>query len=144
MYRPMFKLFHQVVYHVGMTTNVTRFYKTNPNCTSSKIELTPPVDSYTIVLLVLTLSTTQGWLVQQTSFLGGVKSLNDSFWPCEGPSLARISDLLVDGLIMLVKYILNLVYAPPHSQPKASCGCAHSFCYCFGKSVCVQSTQLLK
>ena len=29
--------------------------------TSDIIKLTPPVDSYTIVLLVLTLSTTQGW-----------------------------------------------------------------------------------
>ena len=45
-------------------TNVTRFYKTEPNRTSGKIKLTPPVDSYTIVLQVLTLSTTQttqGW-----------------------------------------------------------------------------------
>ena len=53
---------------------VTRFYKTDPNRTSGKIKLTPPVDSYTIVLVVLTLSTTQttrGWF-QQTSFLGGV------------------------------------------------------------------------
>ena len=43
---------------------VTRFYRTNPNRTSGKIKLTPPVDSYTIVLQVLTLSTTQttrGW-----------------------------------------------------------------------------------
>ena len=38
---------------------VTRFYKTDPNRTSGNIKLTPPVDSYTIVLLVLTLSTTQ-------------------------------------------------------------------------------------
>ena len=46
------------------STKVTRFYKTDPNRTSGKIKLTPPVDSYTIVLLVLTLSTTQttrGW-----------------------------------------------------------------------------------
>ena len=53
---------------------VTRFYKTDPNRTSGKIKLTPPVDSYTIVLVVLTLSTTQttrGWF-QQTSFLGSV------------------------------------------------------------------------
>ena len=53
---------------------VTRFYKTDPNRTSGKIKLTPPVDSYTIVLVVLTLSTTQttqGWF-QQTSFLGCV------------------------------------------------------------------------
>ena len=38
---------------------VTRFYKTDPNRTSGKIKLTPLVDSHTIVLLVLTLSTTQ-------------------------------------------------------------------------------------
>ena len=38
---------------------VTRFYKTDPNRTSGKIKLTSPVDSYTIVLVVLTLSTTQ-------------------------------------------------------------------------------------
>ena len=51
---------------------VSRFYKTDPNLTSGKIKLTPPVDSYTIVLVVLTLGTTQttqGWF-QQTSFLG--------------------------------------------------------------------------
>ena len=43
---------------------VTRFYKTDPNRTSGKIKLTPPVDSYTIVLVVFTLSTaqtTRGW-----------------------------------------------------------------------------------
>ena len=53
---------------------VTIFYKIGPNRTSGKIKLTPPVDSYTIILVVLTLSTTQttrGWC-QQTSFLGGV------------------------------------------------------------------------
>ena len=38
---------------LDMYTYVTRFYKTDPNCTSGKIKLTPPVDSYTIVLLVL-------------------------------------------------------------------------------------------
>ena len=38
---------------------VTTFYKTDPNRKSGKIKLTPPVDSYTIVLLVLTLSSTQ-------------------------------------------------------------------------------------
>ena len=46
------------------TTNVTRFYKIVPNQTPGKIKLAPPVDSYTIVLLVLTFSTTQttrGW-----------------------------------------------------------------------------------
>ena len=32
---------------------VTRFYKTDPNRISGKIKLTPPVDSYTIVLLKL-------------------------------------------------------------------------------------------
>ena len=51
---------------------VTRFYKTDPNRTSDKIKLTP-VGSYSIVLLVLTLSTTQttrSWF-QQMSFPGG-------------------------------------------------------------------------
>ena len=38
---------------------VTRFYKIGPDRTSGKIKLTPPVDSHTIILLVLTLSTTQ-------------------------------------------------------------------------------------
>ena len=55
-------------------TIVTRFYKTDPNRTLAKIKLTPPVDSYTIILVVLTLGTnqtTQGWF-QQTSFLGSV------------------------------------------------------------------------
>ena len=50
--------------HTTVCLDVTRFYKTDPNRTSGKIKLTPPVDSYTIVLLVLTLSTTQttqGW-----------------------------------------------------------------------------------
>ena len=32
---------------------MTRFYKTNPNRTSDKIKPTSPVDSYTIVLVVL-------------------------------------------------------------------------------------------
>ena len=53
---------------------MTRFYQTDPNCASGKIKLTPPVGSYTIVLVVLTLSTTQttrGWF-RQMSFLGGV------------------------------------------------------------------------
>ena len=94
-----------------MAAFVTRFHKTNPNRTSGKIKLTPPVDSYTIVLLVLSLSatqTTQGWF-QQTSFLGGVESSNDSFWPCEGSDLARISGLLVDSLIMLARCFFLLI-----------------------------------
>ena len=72
---------------------VTRFYKTDPNRTSGKIKLTPLVDSYTIVLLVLTLTTTQTTqgLFQQTSFLGSLESLNGGFWPCEGSGIARIS-----------------------------------------------------
>ena len=37
-------------------THVTRFYNTDPNHTSGKIKLTPPVNSYTIILVVLTLS----------------------------------------------------------------------------------------
>ena len=57
---------------IGTTLkNVTRFYKHDPNRTSGKIKLTPPVDSYTIVLVDLTLGTTQttrGWF-QQASFL---------------------------------------------------------------------------
>ena len=36
--------------------NVTRFYKTDPNCTSGKIKLKTLVDSGTIVLLVFTCS----------------------------------------------------------------------------------------
>jgi len=45
--------------------NVTRFWENDPNCTSVKIKLTPPMDSYTTILLVQTLSitqTTEGWL----------------------------------------------------------------------------------
>ena len=57
--------------HILQQKNVTRLYKTDPNRTSDKIKLTPPVDSYTIVLVVCTTQTTQGWF-QQTSFLGGV------------------------------------------------------------------------
>ena len=59
---------------IAVLLYVTRFYKTNPNRTSGKIKLIPPVDNCTIVLVVLTLSTTQttrGWF-QQMSFLGGV------------------------------------------------------------------------
>ena len=87
---------------------VTRFYRTDPNRTSGKIKLTPPVDSYTIVLQVLTLSTTQttrGWYLH-TSFLGGVECSNGGFRPCEGPGLARVSGLLVDSLIMLARRVL--------------------------------------
>ena len=87
---------------------VTRFYRTNPNRTSGKIKLTPPVDSYTIVLQVLTLSTTEttpGWFLH-TSFLGGVECSNGGFRPCEGPGLARVSGLLVDSLIMLARRVL--------------------------------------
>ena len=88
---------------------VTRFYRTDPNRTSGKIKLTPPVDSYTIVLQVLTLSTTQttrGWFLH-TSFLGGVECSNGGFRPCEGPGLARVSGLLVDSLIMLTRRVLR-------------------------------------
>ena len=87
---------------------MTKFYKTDPNRTSGKIKLTPPVDSHTIVLLVVMFSTTQttrGWF-QQTSFLGGVEILNGSIWPCEGSGMARISGILVDGLIMLARRFL--------------------------------------
>ena len=87
---------------------VTRFYRTDPNRTSGKIKLTPLVDSYTIVLQVLTLSTTQttrGWFLH-TSFLGGVECSNGGFRPCEGSGLARVSGLLVDSLIMLARRVL--------------------------------------
>ena len=93
---------------VMLNTNVTRFYRTDPNRTSGKIKLTPPVDSYTIVLQVLTLSTTQttrGWFLH-TYFLGGVECSNGGFRPCEGPGLARVSGLLVDSLIMLARRVL--------------------------------------
>ena len=43
---------------IVVTYYVTKFYITDQNRISGKIKLTPPVDSYTIVLLVLTLSTT--------------------------------------------------------------------------------------
>jgi len=45
-------------------TYVTRFWENDPNRTSVKIKLTPPMDSFTITLLVQTLSitqTTEGW-----------------------------------------------------------------------------------
>ena len=45
--------------YLRMYKYVTRFYKTVPNHTQAKLKLAPPVGSYTIVLLVLTLSTTQ-------------------------------------------------------------------------------------
>ena len=53
---------------------VTRFTKPDPNRTSGKIKLSLPVGSYTIVLVILTLTTTQTtqYWFQQTSFLGGV------------------------------------------------------------------------
>jgi len=44
------------------------------------------MDSFTIVLLVQTLSITQtseGWFLQ-TSFLEGVGDLNGGFWPSKG------------------------------------------------------------
>ena len=96
------------VYTVLVVYSVTRFYRTDPNRTSGKIKLTPPVDSYTIVLQVLTHSTTQttrGWFLH-TSFLGGVECSNGGFRPCEGRGLARVSGLLVDSLIMLARRVL--------------------------------------
>ena len=90
------------------------------------------MDSYTIVLVVLTLRTTQtarGWL-QQTSFLGGVQSSNGGFRPCEGPGLARISGLLVDSLIMLARYFsVDFATCQPlrsqHSPVISSLDCNH-------------------
>ena len=58
-------------------------------------------------------------------FLGGVKSSNSGFWPSEGSGLARISGLLVDGLIMLARYfsVDFASYQPLRSQhsPVISC-----------------------
>ena len=103
---------------------MTRFYRTDPNRTSGKIKLTPPVDSYTIVLQVLTLSTTQttqGWFLH-TSFLGGVECSNGGFRPCEGPGLARVSGLLVDSLIMLARRVLcRFCYISATKEPAQPC-----------------------
>ena len=46
----MLSLSHAHELHSGIAylINVTKFYKTDPNRTSGKIKLTPPVDSYTI------------------------------------------------------------------------------------------------
>ena len=82
------------------------FYKTDLNHTSGKIKLTPPVDNYTIIVLVQTLNYSK--LILRDIFLGDEASTNGSFWPCERPGLARISGLLVDGLIMLAKHFLCL------------------------------------
>jgi len=46
------------------SVNVTRYWENDPNLTSVKIKLTPPMDSYTTILPVQTLSiiqTTEGW-----------------------------------------------------------------------------------
>ena len=51
---------------------MTRFYKTVPNRTSGIIKLTPPVDSYTIVLLVLTLSPTQTSVVTICRYIDSI------------------------------------------------------------------------
>ena len=102
------KFHYNTIHCKNRCVYVTRFYRTDPNRTSGKIKLTPPVDSYTIVLQVLTLSTTQttrGWFLH-TSFLGGVECSNGGFRPCEGPGLARVSGLLVDSLIMLARRVL--------------------------------------
>ena len=102
---------------------MTTFYKTDPNRTSGKIKLTPPVDSYTVVLVVLTLSTTQttrGWF-QQMSFLGDVWSSNSRFRPCEGPGLVRSSGLLVDSLIMLARLFCGFCYISATKEPAQRC-----------------------
>ena len=55
-------ILNTIAIHPITYTNITyviRFYKTDPNCTPGKIKLTPPVDSYTIVITVWTLGTTQ-------------------------------------------------------------------------------------
>jgi len=51
-------------YTIMKFTNVTSFWENDPNRTSVKIKLTPPMDSYTTILLVQTLvitQTTEGW-----------------------------------------------------------------------------------
>ena len=76
-------------------TFVTRFHRTDPNRTSGKIKLTPPVDSYTIVLQVLTLSTTQttrGWF------------LHTSFW------VVWSVQMVVSGLVKDLAWQESVVY----------------------------------
>ena len=113
-----------VMFWISIVVYVTRFYRTDPNRTSGKIKLTPPVDSYTIVLQVLTLSTTQtkrGWFLL-TSFLGGVECSNGGFRPCEEPGLARVSGLLVDSLIMLARRVLCwFCYISATKEPAQPC-----------------------
>ena len=78
-------VFHEFVYKVILFLTyftlvcmiyVTRFYKTDSNYTSAKIKLMSPLDSYAIVLLVLTYYSNYSRLALTDVFLGGVESLN--------------------------------------------------------------------
>ena len=95
---------------------MTGFWENVSNFTSGVIKLTPPVDSYTTTD---TDSQHCSNYLRQTSFLGGVVSLNGGFWPCEGPGFTRISGTQVDGLIYGWPNILCVVlavYQPLKSQ----------------------------
>jgi len=45
----------------GKLTYMTRFWENDPNCTSVKIKLRPPMDGFIIILLVQILRITEGW-----------------------------------------------------------------------------------
>ena len=66
--------------------------QTDPNHTSGKNKLTPPVDSYTTILLVLT-SALLKLLGLRDIFSG---QCGGDFWPCEGPGFSGVQ---VDDLI---------------------------------------------
>ena len=98
---------------------VTRFYKTDPNCTSGKIKLTLLVDNYTILLLVLILSILK---LYEVSFLGGVVSSNGGVRPYEGPGLAVISCVLLDGQTSLARrYLYRFWCISADKKPVISC-----------------------
>ena len=80
---------------------MTRFYKTNPNCTSGKIKLTSPLD--------------------------GAESSNGDLWSCEGSGL---SGLLVNGLIMLARdfSVDFATYQSLRSQHSPVISCLDSNC----------------
>ena len=62
--------------------------------------------------------------------MDGVESSSGSFWPCEGSGLARISGLLVDGLIMLTRHFSGdfAIYQPLRSQHSPIILCLDSNC----------------
>ena len=79
---------HAVIHYVKfhLTPFVSRFYKTDPNRTSGKIKLTPPVDGYTIVLRTSFDPrdySNYSRLVLTDVFLGGMESLKGGFRPCK-------------------------------------------------------------